>query len=48
MDYALDADQESYRQSVRKFATTVLAPHYQSDDKAVMLRQRSSLCRNCS
>ena len=40
MDYALDADQESYRQSVRKFATTVLAPHYQSDDKAARFRRQ--------
>ena len=39
MDYALDADQESYRQSVRRFATTVLAPHYQSDDRAARFRR---------
>ncbi|MBP8882030.1 MAG: acyl-CoA dehydrogenase family protein [Dermatophilaceae bacterium] len=39
MDYSLDDDQESYRQSVRRFATTVLAPHYQSDDKAARFRR---------
>ena len=39
MDYALDGDQESYRQSVRRFATTVLAPHYQSDDRAARFRR---------
>ena len=39
MDYSLEDDQESYRQSVRRFATTVLAPHYQSDDKAGRFRR---------
>ena len=40
MDYALDEDQEAYRQEVRRFATKVLAPHYQSDDRAAEFRRQ--------
>ncbi len=38
MDFAFDEDQEAYRQEVRRFAGSVLAPHYQADDKAARLR----------
>lgn len=39
MDYGLHEDQESFRQEVRRFAARVLAPHYQSDDKAARFRR---------
>jgi cyclohexanecarboxyl-CoA dehydrogenase len=38
MDFAFDEDQEAYRQELRRFAGSVLAPHYQADDKAGRLR----------
>lgn len=38
MDYRFTEDEEAYRQELRRFATKVLAPHYQSDDKAAKLR----------
>ncbi|MDQ0382377.1 acyl-CoA dehydrogenase family protein [Amycolatopsis thermophila] len=38
MDFTFSADEEAYRQELRRFATKVLAPHYQSDDKAAKLR----------
>lgn len=38
MDFTFAADEEAYRQELRRFATKVLAPHYQSDDKAARLR----------
>ncbi len=38
MDFALDDVQESYRQELRRFATRVLAPHYQADDRTARLR----------
>ncbi|WP_028935970.1 acyl-CoA dehydrogenase family protein [Pseudonocardia spinosispora] len=38
MDFLFDSDQESYRQELRRFATRILAPHYQLDDKAARLR----------
>ncbi|MBB3036250.1 acyl-CoA dehydrogenase family protein [Hoyosella altamirensis] len=38
MDYQFTEDEEAYRQELRRFATKVLAPHYQSDDKAAKLR----------
>lgn len=43
MDYSFDEDQEAYRQEVRRFATKVLAPHYQADDKAAEFRRRLAL-----
>lgn len=43
MDYALDEDQEAFRQEVRRFATKVLAPHYQSDDKTAEFRRQLAL-----
>ncbi|MDZ7578241.1 MAG: acyl-CoA dehydrogenase family protein, partial [Candidatus Nanopelagicales bacterium] len=38
MDFSFDADTESYRQHLRRWATATLAPHYQADDKAARLR----------
>lgn len=38
MHYGFDEDQEAYRQEVARFAEKVLAPHYQSDDKAAVFR----------
>lgn len=38
MDYSFDEDQEAYRKEIRRFATKTIAPHYQSDDKAAVLR----------
>lgn len=39
MDLGFDADEEAFRQEVRRFATKALAPHYQSDDKAAVFRR---------
>jgi cyclohexanecarboxyl-CoA dehydrogenase len=38
MDFTFSPDEETYRTELRRFATTVLAPHYQSDDKVAKLR----------
>lgn len=38
MDFTFSPDEEAYRAELRRFAATVLAPHYQSDDKAAKLR----------
>lgn len=38
MDYGFTADERAYRTELRRFATKVLAPHYQTDDKAAALR----------
>lgn len=43
MFYAFDEDQEAYRQEIRRFATKVIAPHYQSDDKAGTFRRQLAL-----
>ena len=43
MDYGFDEDQEAYRQTVRRFAAKVLAPHYQSDDKTATFRRQQAL-----
>ena len=43
MDYEFDEDQQAFRQEVRRFATKVLAPHYQSDDKAAEFRRQLAL-----
>jgi cyclohexanecarboxyl-CoA dehydrogenase len=43
MDYGFDEDQEAYRQTVRRFAAKVLAPHYQSDDKTATFRRQHAL-----
>ncbi|MBK7721000.1 MAG: acyl-CoA dehydrogenase family protein [Austwickia sp.] len=39
MHYGFDDDHESYRREIRKFAEKVLAPYYQSDDKAAVFRR---------
>ncbi|KAA9159361.1 acyl-CoA dehydrogenase [Amycolatopsis acidicola] len=38
MDFTLSEEEQAYRQELQRFATKVLAPHYQSDDKAAKLR----------
>lgn len=38
MDFRFDEDEEAYRTQLRRFASKVLAPHYQSDDRAGRLR----------
>ena len=38
MDFTFSPDEEAYRAELRRFAATVLAPHYQSDDRAAKLR----------
>lgn len=38
MHFGFDDDEESFRVEVRRFAATVLAPHYQADDRAAKLR----------
>ncbi|MBB1157302.1 acyl-CoA dehydrogenase family protein [Amycolatopsis dendrobii] len=38
MDFTFTGDEDAYRQELRRFAAKVLAPHYQSDDKAAKLR----------
>lgn len=43
MFYADDEDQEAFRQEIRRFAAKVLAPHYQSDDKAAVFRRDLAL-----
>ena len=43
MDYGLDSEQEDFRQAVRQFATKVLAPHYQRDDKTATFRRQQAL-----
>lgn len=43
MFYADDEDQEAFRQEIRRFATKVLAPDYQSDDKAATFRRELAL-----
>lgn len=43
MDYSLDEEQEAYASEVRRFAEKVLAPHYQSDDRAAEFRRQLSL-----
>lgn len=43
MHYAFDEDQETYRQEIRRWATKVLAPHYQSDDRAGVFRRQLAL-----
>lgn len=38
MDFTFSPEHEAYRHELGRFATKVLAPHYQSDDKAAELR----------
>ena len=39
MDFRLEADEEAFRQELRRFAVRHLAPHYQADDKAARFRR---------
>jgi len=39
MHFGFDEDQESFRHELRRWAEKVLAPHYQSDDKAAAFRR---------
>lgn len=43
MRYGFDEDQEAFRAEVRRWAGNVLAPHYQSDDKAAAFRRQQAL-----
>ncbi len=43
MHYAHDEDHETYRAEVARFAERVLAPHYQSDDRAATFRRQQAL-----
>ncbi|GAA1216371.1 acyl-CoA dehydrogenase family protein [Prauserella alba] len=38
MDFTFSSEEDAYRQELQRFATKVLAPHYQSDDKVAKLR----------
>src|SRR5664280_764813 len=38
MHFGFEDDEELFRQELRRFATKMLAPHYQSDDRAATLR----------
>lgn len=38
MDFTFSDEVEAYRRELRRFATKVLAPHYQTDEKAAKLR----------
>jgi cyclohexanecarboxyl-CoA dehydrogenase len=40
MDFNFSDDEEAYRHELARFARKVLAPHYQSDDKAAKLRSQ--------
>jgi len=40
MDFGFDADEESFRQELRRFAEKTLAPHYQADDRAGRFRRQ--------
>ncbi len=39
MDFGFDADQEAFRQELRRFAEKTLVPHYQADDRAGRFRR---------
>ncbi|MGH3261321.1 MAG: acyl-CoA dehydrogenase family protein [Trebonia sp.] len=43
MRYAFDADQDAFRGELRRWASRVLAPHYQPDDKAATFRRQQAL-----
>lgn len=43
MDFRFDEDEEAFRQELRRWAGKVLAPHYQSDDKAAAFRREQAL-----
>lgn len=43
MDFGFNEDEESYRSELRRFAGKVLAPRYQSDDRAGVFRRELAL-----
>lgn len=43
MHYGFDEDEEAFRGEVRRWAERVLAPHYQSDDRAAQFRPQQAL-----
>jgi cyclohexanecarboxyl-CoA dehydrogenase len=43
VDFGFDQDEKAYRDEVRRFAGKVLAPHYQSDDKAGVYRRQQAV-----
>lgn len=43
MHYGFDEDEETFRVEVARWAEKVLAPHYQSDDKAAVFRRQQAL-----
>jgi len=42
MHYGFDDDEQAFRAEVRRWADEVLAPHYQSDDKAARFRRQQA------
>ncbi len=42
MHYGFDDDEQAFRAEVRRWAEEVLAPHYQSDDKAARFRRQQA------
>ncbi|GAB4005098.1 acyl-CoA dehydrogenase family protein [Nocardioides ultimimeridianus] len=43
MHYGFDDDEEAFRSEIARWADKVLAPHYQSDDKAAEFRRQQAL-----
>ena len=43
MHYGFDDDEETFRGEIARWAEKVLAPHYQSDDKAAQFRRQQAL-----
>lgn len=43
MHYGFDEDEEAFRAGLRRWAERVLAPHYQSDDKAAEFRRECAV-----
>jgi cyclohexanecarboxyl-CoA dehydrogenase len=43
VDFGFDDTERAYRDEVRRFAAKVLAPHYQSDDKAGVYRRQQAV-----
>lgn len=43
MHYGFDEDEEAFRAEIARWADKVLAPHYQSDDKAAEFRRQQAL-----
>ncbi|WP_018180796.1 acyl-CoA dehydrogenase family protein [Jongsikchunia kroppenstedtii] len=43
MHYGFDEDEEAFRTELRRWTDKVLAPHYQSDDKAAQFRRQQAI-----